>query len=237
MKNPIIITSLEEDFKKIGLIRDAKPVQESVEEYDSDDSPDELAEKNTAKRKAVVTRDNKKVRTKKQTTKQKMAGKKRRRSAGFKSWAKKYARKMKRFAKKLAKRAAKAIRMGTRQESVEATTPDLSEALKSHANLAIIAEKLATYFSEVAQDCELEEMGESEVFGFMADYFMESAEQLAATAQGLHESAEFNSDALVESFNSYLEDVLDGVDLYEAMKEEEDEEEMDDEEESDEGEE
>jgi hypothetical protein len=223
MKNPIVITTLEEDFKKIGLIK--RDLTESVD-------TEELSEKNTARRMAVVTRGGKKVRQKKQSSAERMMGKKRRRTGAFKAWAKKYARKLKRFAKKIARRQAKAAKLGTRQESVASF--DVAEALKSHANLAIISENLSTFFGGVAEDCAAVEMGESEVYGFMAEYFGEIAESLANVATALNEGTEFDGAALTESFNGDLEIVLDGVDLYEEIQlEEKVEEEATDDEEMD----
>jgi hypothetical protein len=243
MKTPIVITTLEEDFKKIGLIK-ATPLAESRV---APAETEELAEKNTAKRHATVTRGGKKIRTKKMDPAAKRAQKKRRKGGKFKAWVKKYARKLKKFAKKIAKRAAKAVRMGTRKESVEARV-DLAEALKAHANLAIISENLSKYFASVAEDAEAEGLGEAEVFAFLSEYLGETAEQVASVATSLNEGTEFDAENLNESFADTLGVVLDVVDLHEEMEAELDEavdeeatddegmdEEEDDEEEDEEG--
>ena len=165
MKTPIVITTLEEDFKKIGLIKSA-PLTES--RAVAADETEELAEKNTGKRHAVIMRGGKKIRTQKMNAADKRDAKKRRRGGKFKAWVKKYARKLKKFAKKIAKRKAKAIKMGTRQESTDLRL-DRAEALKSHANLAIIAENLSKYFANIADESSAIELGEGEVFAFVSE--------------------------------------------------------------------
>ena len=229
MKNPIVITSLEEDFKKIGLIKESVAPQAEAE---ADDLEEKDTTANTAKRHKVITRGGKKVRTHRTSFAAKLKGKIRRRSGAFKAWAKKHARKMKRFAKKIARRAMKAVRLGTRKESVE-TRFDLHEALKSHANLAIIAERMSEDFGAVAEVCEAEGLGEAEIFGFMAEYFAETAEQVGALATEMNESADtLDTRAVQESFTETMEIVLDGVDLYEAMSAEDEDEDEDEDEES-----
>ena len=122
---------------------------------------------------------------------------------------------------------------------------DLVTTTTSKDALAIIAEKMSVHFADLAQDAEAMEMGEAELFGFMADYFAEAAEQVATTAQSLHENVEMDAENVRESFAAYLEDTLDAVDLYEAMEaesedededmEDEDEDEDEDMEDEDEG--
>jgi hypothetical protein len=235
MKNPIVITSLEEDFKKIGLIRRNESVEPDTTPGQAESDIEEAA------RIKVALRGGKKVRQKRTTAKERRMAKKYRRSAAGKKAARIRARKMRKpsFLRRLKRLAAKALRLGTRKESVDTTESfDRAEALKSLANAAIIAEKLASFFDNYVEsfvsdeELEISESVEqsADTLSDIAEVCEELAESLATAAESLHEGKDVPG--LVASFNESLDFILDAVDLYEAMQD--DEEEMDDEEDDDE---
>lgn len=231
MKNPIVITSLEEDFKKIGLIRDTKPMQESVEQ---DENLDEAAR---IKKRVVLKPGGgaKVVKTQRSSAKERMAAKKFRRSAAGKKSARKAMKR--RMSAKGQRRAAKvakaAAAKGTRQEGF-----DPKEALKSFANAAIIAEKLQLAFLEWVKGDLCESAGDESEFLKLAAELAVIAEEFAEVATALNEGTELDTEELSELFAEGLETVLDAVDLYEENEGDDDsiteKAEMDDEESEDE---
>lgn len=235
VKNPIVVTSLEEDFKKIGLIKEAAEV-----ETETDESSSDMEE---ARRVKIALRGGKKTRQQRTSAKQRLMGKKYRRSASGKKASRRRARLMKKpsMQRRMKRVAAKAERLGTRQESVALVKNfDRAEALKSIANAAIISEKLADYFEEcVSAPLAIEEAnaeGEAETIAAIAGVCTEMAELLADMATELHEGNVEGEEPAI--FNECLDFILEAVELYEAMKAEEEEmddeeEEMDDEEEDD----
>lgn len=226
VKNPIVITSLEEDFKKIGLIKatPAAPVQESAE---SDES-DELDEARRVKRRVSLKPGGgaKVVKTQRTSAKKRMQNKKYGRSAAGRK-AKKRAVKRAHTSKgkrRAARVAALATKKGTRHEGF-----DPAEALKSFANAAIIAEKLQTEFLSWVKNDLCESAGDESEFLSLASELAALAEEFAEVATALSEGTELDGEAVTEMFNEGLQFILDSVDLYEANKSD-DEEEADDEE-------
>jgi len=231
MKNPIVITSLEEDFKKIGLIRDTKPMQESVEQDENLDESTRI--KRRMQRQAGGGL--KAVKTQKTTAAERMRGKNFRRSAkGQKAMRraekKRHSAKGRRMAAKVAKAAAA---KGTRHEGF-----DPKEALKSFANAAIIAEKLQLAFLEWVKGDLCESAGDESEFLKLAAELAVIAEEFAEVATALNEGTELDTEELSELFAEGLETVLDAVDLYEENEGDDDsiteKAEMDDEESEDE---
>jgi len=245
MKTPIVITTLEEDFKKIGLIK-ATPMVESVEADEVDET--ELDEAARIKRRVVRKAGGGFAvqKTQKTTAAERMAAKKFRRSAAGKKSAK-LAMKKRRSAKGkrlTAKTAAVAAAKGTRGKGEMMGMPmggkgdygmsmeafDAAEALKSFANAAIIAERLQTVFTEWVKSDLCESREDETEFLKLAGALATIAEEFAEIATALNESVdELDEEAVTEIFNEGLETVLDAVDLYEKnCGKGEDEEEMDD---------
>lgn len=224
MKTPIVITSLEEDFRKIGLLKES--AQAEAPEANLDEAQ---RIKRRLQRKAGG--GVKIVKTQRSTAAERMAGKKYRRSAAGKKAARIKAKKMRTGrGKRLAARMAKlGMAKGTRQESF-----DSKEALKSYANAAIIADHLSKIFAEWVETYELSSI-EEHTFMDAASNMEVIAESFATIATRLHEGELTESeDDVAEIFAEGLEAILDAVDLYEMaeMEDEDDEdEEMDAEEE------
>ena len=238
-KNPIVITSLEEDFRKIGLIRG--PISESKVEQTETETETDIEEAARIKKRLV---GGKVQRTQKTTAKERMMAKKYRRSSGGKAAARKRKLKMRKpsFLKRLKRLAMKAIAKGTRKESMDITgifgrlaesTHDNAEALKSFANAAIISEKLAEYFDDWVESVEDEFEAEAGELSDIATYFESVAEMFAAVATGLSEGKTADTETMTALFNEHLDSILDGVELYEGMYETD----VEDEETDDEGEE
>jgi hypothetical protein len=219
MKNPVVITSLEEDFRKIGLIKESTEAPQA-----ESDSLDE------AGRVRVALRGGKKVRQQKTSTAERMMAKKYRRSAAGKKAAKKAKKRLMtaKGQRRAAKVAAKAIRLGTRQEAFDST-----EALKAFANAAIIADKLAGIFTEWVK-ADIYESEDERMFAAVAGELGEIAESFAdiATAMSEGKLEESSDEDIAAAFAEGLETVLDAVDLYEANADDEDDEDGEDEDES-----
>jgi hypothetical protein len=239
-KNPIVITSLEEDFRKIGLIKGSL-TESKVEETEVEADESEIEEAARIKKRLV---GGKVQRTQKSSMKQRMAGKKYRRSAAGKAMARKRKLKMKKpsFLRRMKRLMAKAIAKGTRKESMDISpifgrlaeaTHDNAEALKSFANAAIIAEKLSAYFDSWVESVEDEFENEAEGLADISTYFESVAEMFAAVATNLSEGRTADTEAMSALFNEHLDAILDGVELYEGMYETD----VEDEETDDEGEE
>lgn len=251
MKTPIVITTLEEDFKKIGLIK-AAPIAESVEADEAELDEAEILEKKTR-----LTGGGTRSANTRQGHKEYIAAK-RKDPAGFRKRAKKKAMAAKKgpAKQKAKKQAAKRERMnikpihskfakrgkgdmagmpmggkGDYGMSMEAF--DAAEALKSFANAAIIAERLQTVFTEWVKSDLCESREDETEFLKLAGALATIAEEFAEIATALNESVdELDEEAVTEIFNEGLETVLDAVDLYEKNCGKGDEEDMEDEEDS-----
>lgn len=224
MKTPIVITTLEEDFKKIGLIKESVDADDSVEE---------------AKRVKVALRGGKKMRQQRTSAEERRMAKKYRRSAGGKKAARIRARRMKKpsMQRRMKRLAAKATRLGTRQESVETLESyDRSEVLKSFANAAIIAEKLSKFFESYVDSMDIDATIEeqADLLADIAAVCEDVAETLAEMATAIHEGKD--GEGFPAIFNESMDFVLDAVDLYESLNEEEEDEDEDESEMSEEAE-
>ena len=212
MKNPVVITSLEEDFKKIGLIKESKDTAPQAEEGESLDE---------AGRIRVALRGGKKVRQQKTSAAERRAAKLYRRSSAGKKAAKKAMKRLHtaKGQRHAAKVAAKAMRMGTRQEAFDA-----AEALKAFANAAIIADKISGIFTEWVK-ADIYESEDERMFAGLAGELGEIAESFAdiATAMSEGKLEESSEEDVAAAFAEGLETILDAVDLYEANAEDEEE--------------
>lgn len=261
MKTPIVITSLEEDFKKIGLIKAESVAPEaSVEETDESELDEATRIKKRLQRKAGGGYEVKQL--KKSSAKERMRGKEFRRSAAGKAAERLRGRVRgtKKFKKRAKKTADVAAQKGTRRGkgdmggmrmkgdygmggmrmkgdydmgmSMEAF--DAAEALKSFANAAIIAERLQTVFTEWVKGDLCESVEDDTEFLKLAGELATIAEEFAEIATALSEGTEeLDEEAVTALFNEGLETILDAVDLYEENEGEDDEDMEDEEEESD----
>lgn len=224
MKNPVVITSLEEDFKKIGLIKATpSPMQESADE------PDESLVEYKAQTAAEIRK----------------RGGKRRGPIGSGRSAKvmnvssvgdrrERAKKAKGKKTQIARTRAKWERSPKGRKSMRARKEGVeSEALKAFANAAIIADKLAGIFTEWVK-ADIYESEDERMFAAVAGELGEIAESFAdiATAMSEGKLEESSDEDIAAAFAEGLETVLDAVDLYEANADDEDDEDGEDEDES-----
>lgn len=224
MRNPIVVTTLEEDFRKIGLIKESAPAAPAAASEETKESEEEVLDE--AGRIRYALRGGKKVKQQKTSMHDRLMGKKERRSAGGKKSARKQA-KIRRSAKgqrHMAKVQRKAIQKGTRQEAVAV---DPNETLKSFANAAIIADKLAGIFTEWVKADEFEAADER-MFAGLVGQLSEIAESFADIATAMSEGKlEESAEDVASAFAEGMEVILDSVDLYEDNNEDEEEEEVD----------
>jgi hypothetical protein len=215
MRNPIVVTTLEEDFRKIGLIKEsAAPAVETTEpEEDIDEGRyDKLT---SGGRRRAPTRQGGKA------YKALMRTPEGRKSAKLKGKAEK---------KPSAKRRARRLRAKRVRKGLADSVQSNSETLKSFANAAIIADKLAGIFTEWVKADEYEAADER-MFAGLAGQLGEIAESFADIATAMSEGRlDESAEDVAAAFAEGMEVILDCVDLYEDNNddEDEDEEEVDD---------
>jgi len=240
LRHPVLITTLEEDFRKIGLLQEAAPaaeadVQEDDLEEDEDGDIEEAGRKQhgktTKKMSAAARRKQKKYR-------KSGAGK-----AGLRKAAK--LRKKPGWKRKQAKKTKIAKRRGWQESSAD-SSPDIAslladvqdivssfgksevseEAVQSFANMAIIAEMLSNFFESVASDGDDSEI--MEALSEAAATFTELAENAADHARALHQGVlQEDDEELNEVFSEYMGILLDGLELYSDLTEDDDDEDDD----------
>jgi len=234
MKTPIVISTLEEDFKKIGLIKAnlVESVQaEEVEEAELDEADEELEEGKRPKKRSVFKDGRVQVvKLHRQTSTERSKGRmrykrkktqilRRRKKRGNRADVQRHSDKVSAFAAKkgtrMSRKDKKAMKRGLN------TSVDYAELMKSLANAAIIAENLQTIFTEWYEADEFDAEADEVLVDFV-EQLEAIAEDFADAATELHESADGEEidDDLVEMFKEGLDIVLDAVDLYEATKEE-----------------
>lgn len=263
-KAPVVVTTLEEDFKKIGLIKDEPTVEETDEQVENETEGDESEEgldEARRIRKRTVAGGRKMMTTKRTSAADRMKGKRnyRRKKMKIKLAKKKKMRssKFRRRAKFLAKRAAARRGESTETNSlaglIESTKEIVStlgtpasapseafaEAVKSFANIAIIADLLSTKFEDFAGDLSEDQLDEAEE-AILANFEAASlsladlAEAAADIATKLKNGEEPESMEELEAiFKEYMEDLVEGLDFYNEAKGD-DAEDAEDDEESDE---
>jgi hypothetical protein len=261
MRQPVVITSLEEDLAEIGLSDSIKPKTESAAPEATPAAPaaatpaaepDNVEEgKRVRAQVRVVGGKAKRVRTKRTSMAKKLANR---------SYYRKKKNVLKRKAGKASfqRRAARRdkIRSRLKRESVEfqakveglledvektltslqaEQAPEKAESLKGFANLAIIAEMLAEAFLAFAdaddEDIELTKFEEIALREMAATY-AQVAEECADIAEALNAGtiAE-GEDDLKEAFNAHVQSVIEGLDAYSDLTEDDDEDDEDDEDE------
>jgi hypothetical protein len=208
MRNPIVVTTLEEDFRKIGLIKEsAAPAVETTdpEEDIEEGRYDKLT--GGGKRRAPTRQGGKAYKALMRTPEGKKQAKLKKKTAA-KPGAKRQARRL----------HAKRVRKGL-ADSVQAN----SETLKSFANAAIIADKLAGIFTEWVKADEYEASDER-MFASLVGELSEIAESFADIATAMSEGKlEESAEDVAAAFAEGMETILDAVDLYEDNNEDEEE--------------
>jgi len=244
---PIVITTLEEDFKKIGILvektetapeveAEVKPVAEEDEEYiegQENMTADELEEARVKRRVGRKGRTAKATKRTPPRLKMKSRRNYRKKKAKIKLARKKAKRNPRkaRRAKVLAVRRAR-LHQGNDtisnlieevQDIVSSLNGGQEDAVKSFANIAIIADMLANTFTEWTNDIneseeELEEGDETlDILATSATELADLAEAAAEIASGLKAGSNLDIDGgvtLEELFREYMSSMLEGMDLY-----------------------
>jgi hypothetical protein len=222
MRNPIVVTTLEEDFRKIGLIKESAPAAAEAQADDEEilEKRKTLAQRLARKHKAGSVRGMaKRPKLADLDTAGELAMRRRKAASHRHKTATQTAKRAKSaHGKKLAK-------VASRREGVEV---DANETLKSFANAAIIADKLAGIFTEWVKADEYEAADER-MFAGLAGQLGEIAESFADIATAMSEGRlDESAEDVAAAFAEGMEVILDCVDLYEDNNdgEEEDEEEV-----------
>lgn len=229
------LRTLEEEFRAIGLVRESRQAAGKQEEREPEGGEGiegiEEGFKIVKKVKGALARMMKRLRHKKYM---KTRGK-------AKVAARKYGAKAstkRRIKKRLAFKKRRGIKGGTNKivrmdsigrvanliEEVQGIVSGIAgrqdrELVKGFANMALIADTLAERFSGVAE--EVDDEGKEQLSG-LAAAFAELAEDAAAVAEGLDGGHVEADGDLEEMFRSDMEDLLDGLELYDEMTEEDD---------------
>lgn len=111
--------------------------------------------------------------------------------------------------------------------------PEMAEAVKTFANLAIISEMLADAFMAFAEDADSFELSKFEIVALqeMAATYAQVAEDCAEIAETLDKGtlAEEDKEGVEEAFKAHMQTVLDGIEAFADLTEDDDNEEGDDE--------
>jgi len=271
LRHPVVLTTVEEDFKAIGLITEDDEKKDKAgktgkaaddEEVQGDK---ESSVKKGGKKAESTDADNdqldelKQTRMKRHTSSERMKWRRAKRRGSAKAAARKYRKKasvkrmMKRHRMKAQRlrhgKAAGRRRINFSNDSVSNMLEDtqnilasldeskVENSIKAFANVAIIAEMLSRSFAKFAEECEGEDQAHLEQ---AASVFGEMAEEAADIARELKESADdVDFDELEEVFKGQMSDLLNGLEMYADITEDEDlanlgEEDDDDEEDDDE---
>lgn len=274
MANSFSVGSIEEDFKRIGLIPEvvvekvstaadivAEDTKQPVEGEKSgaeaataasatataekvEKAPEEQTEglkllrKKRPTGKLRMQRRKAKMLRRRNKGKLKLKAKRFRKSARGKRFLRKYRMAMKRFHGHAPKGKRLSLKMGLDrvasmledvQEIVTAIDGDAKqETIKSFANLALIANKLSESFAFACANVELHDEDDEEIdlcggakhFESLAAGAADLAEALQASMQ---EGKEFEGteEEIAETFSVMLNDVLEGLDLFSDLSEEE----------------
>lgn len=257
MRPPVVITSLEEDLAEIGLSDSLIPskAEAAAPEAAAPAATAEVAvaDANVEEGKRVRQQVRvsggkaKRVRTKRTSMAKKLANrgyyrKKKnvlKRKHGKASFQRRAARRDKVRSRLKGENTEFQAKVSGLLESVEQTLTQLqaeqpsekTESLKGFANLAIIAEMLADAFIAFSDDEDIELTKFEEIaLREMAATYAQVAEECADIAEAIDAGklAE-GEDDLKEAFNAHVQTVIEGLDAYSDLTEEDDEEEDDDE--------
>lgn len=233
-RGPVVITSLEEDFKKIGLISETTESVEGEEGADGDEGEGEGIEEGARILRRLGKGIRRLLRTKR--TPPSVKAKSRRRYARTKTKVK-MARKRamrKPVKRRRAKWAAQQRAKRAKKEGAESPIANLIEevqdivssidapkgtddAIKSFANIAIISDLLANTFNEWSETLD-ESYSDQETYDILAEAaesLADLAEAAAEVASALKEGLTIEGEETVEDlFKEYMEDMLEGMELY-----------------------
>jgi len=239
-RHPVLITSLEDDFRKIGLIAESAPNHDDAVDVIGEEELDEAGRKQRGRTTKKMSR---KARRKQALYRKSGTGK-----AGMRK--QKMRAKKPSVRRKQAKMRAKAIKRGWQKSDVDDPSNGLesligevaslvsaiesdknestsNDAVKSWANMAIISEMLGNFFEEIYQEEDDKEL--EAAFGEAAETFSDLAESAATQARGLSEGQLDEEDEdLQQAFSEHMATLLSGLELYSDIVEE-DEDEDDDE--------
>ncbi len=228
MRHPVIISSLEEDFKNLGLVDRDDTISEEEEELQEKRRrvSGSGRTKKTKKMTGKALSKSRSYERRKKGQRKRMSAKRAKSAAG-----KKLARFSKRFEgqEDSMKATLHLGKLAGLFEEVEGILSSLDEdrvenAVKSFANIAIISEMLGDFFSAVLEeDIDDDELVEelSEAATFFTD-LSESAADIA-TALNEGEELEVTLDQIEEAFNEQMEALVDGLEFYADLTEDEDE--------------
>lgn len=236
-RGPVVITSLEEDFKKIGLISESKSetVEEEEEGSSADDGEGGEGEGETVEEGRVLRRLGKGMRRLMRTkrTPPSVKAKSRRRYARSKTKVKMARKKAMRNPRKR-RRAKWAAQQRAKREGADSPIANLIEEvqdivssinapkgtddqIKSFANIAIISDLLANQFTEWNEHLD-EEYSDQETYDLLAEAaesLADLAEAAAEVATALKEGQAIDGEGSIEDlFKEYMEDMLEGMELY-----------------------
>jgi hypothetical protein len=237
------LTTLEEDMRAIGLLPSGSKRIPQVESVETPTSAAPAAptldevKMVRVKRKSSSERQASRKAYKKNKAKIKLRSRKYRKSAGGKKAIAKHSRILKKLGgPKRGKRiqTSGVDRVADLVEDVKDILASISgkdqkEVVKGFANLALAADALGKNLKLAAQD-----LGEGALLDLGVSYD-EMAEQAAEIATALSEGEDIDADELEEMFRDSMEDLLEGMEIYdEACGEPDDDDDMDDDEEDDE---
>jgi hypothetical protein len=249
LRHPVVLTTVEEDFKAIGLLtEDDVKKSKGKEEVTAD--KESTVKKGKGEKKEDAGADDgeetlaelKQSRVKRHTSSERMKWRRAKKRGGAKSAARKYRKKasVKRMLKKHRMKASRLrhgkaagrrrIHFGNDNvanmlEDTQELLASLDEAkvensIKAFANVAIIAEMLARSFSKFSEDVEGEEQENLES---AAGFFAEMAEEAADIARGLKEAEEeIDFEEIDEVFKAQMGDLLNGLEMYADITEDDD---------------
>lgn len=238
------LTTLEEDMRAIGLLPSGSkriPVQESVETPATAapagaTPPLDEVKMTRIKRKSSSERQAARKAYKKNKAKIKLRGRKYRKSAGGKKALAKHTRILKKLGGPVRGKRIQTSGVDRVADLVEdvkdilasISGKDQKEVVKGFANLALAADALGKNLKLAAQD-----LGEGALLDLGVSYD-EMAEQAAEIATALSEGEDIDADELEEMFRDSMEDLLEGMEIYDEACGEPHDDEMDDDEEDDE---
>ena len=232
MRHPVVISSLEEDFEQIGLT-EKKSITESADASSEEELTERQRKMHKAGKRGFVKA---KVGTSSQKRKWRMAAKKRKskRKAYYKSAKGRRARKRReKLDMGLEPRTDLLSILEDVQEIVskveESNAPanDLDTTVRSFANIAIISEMLSDFFGAIVEDEELSEGMDDELKEDVASahqFFTQLAEQAAEVATDLSEldeDEEIVAEELEKIFQEQMDALVDGLEFYADLTEEE----------------
>lgn len=267
LKHPVVLSTLEEDLRDIGILPEKKPVVESVAPpvtppvaADAPDAPDaSIVERRNRLQVRVDGGKAHRVRTKRTSMAKKVDNrsnyrrsknkiKRRNAKAGIQRRAARRDKirgrlKAEGFDSRVAglmesvKDLLTQVKDG---ETVVKAAPEMNEAVKTFANLAIIAEMLADAFMAFAEDEKEFDLSTFEIVAMreMAATYAQVAEDCADIAETLDKGAlaEEDKEGVEEAFKAHMQTVLDGIEAFADLTEadDDDEDDEDDEDEDDE---